>query len=132
MSTQHARRVFVVEDDPLIRTVVRMALTDAGYEIGETPFGTGADAAIRAFRPDVVLLDLALPDELGTDVLARLREHPDTRNLAVIGATGALTNPGSSSALRTFTDVLMKPYTMTDLLDVIERHLPPRDPAPPF
>jgi DNA-binding NarL/FixJ family response regulator len=62
-------RVLVVDDQAPFRAVVREMLTRAGFEVvGEAADGAGALAAQRALRPDVVLLDVRLPDTSGVDV----------------------------------------------------------------
>jgi len=67
-------RVLVVDDERPIRRFLRVALSTEGYEVGEA--GTAAEAIERAVseRPDVVILDLGLPDGDGLDVLRKLRE----------------------------------------------------------
>jgi DNA-binding NarL/FixJ family response regulator len=73
-----ARTVLIVDDHPSFRTSARRVLEDAGYEvIAEAPDGASALAAIRAHRPDVVLLDIQLPDIDGFDVAARVTGQDD-------------------------------------------------------
>ncbi len=65
--------VLVVEDDPTLRTALIRALTDRGYATTSAPTGmTGLAAAVDG-RPDIVVLDLGLPDIDGTEVLRMLR-----------------------------------------------------------
>jgi DNA-binding NarL/FixJ family response regulator len=72
------RTVLIVDDHPSFRTSARRVLEDAGYEvIGEAPDGATALAAIGAHRPDVVLLDVQLPDIDGFDVAARVTGQHD-------------------------------------------------------
>ena len=72
-------RIFVVDDDELIRQLLSRLLTPAGYVVEE--FGTAADALdrIREEAPDLVLLDLQLPDRSGHEVLEAIRADPATR-----------------------------------------------------
>ncbi|MBY6241563.1 response regulator [Methylosinus sp. Sm6] len=67
------RRVLIVDDEPQLRRVLRPALAACGYEVIEAETGRGALEAIAASAPDVVVLDLGLPDMDGKDVLARAR-----------------------------------------------------------
>jgi two-component system KDP operon response regulator KdpE len=66
--------VVVIEDEPQIRRFLRAALTGQGYRVFEA--GTGEDGLIEAAsrQPDVVIVDLGLPDIDGLQVIARLRE----------------------------------------------------------
>lgn len=66
-------RVLVVDDEPQLRRVLRPALVACGYEVVEAATGSDALKAIAASAPDIVVLDLGLPDMDGKDVLARAR-----------------------------------------------------------
>lgn len=67
-------RVLVVDDERAIRRFLRTSLTANGYIVFEAVNGAGALAAVVNDRPDVIILDLGLPDMEGTEVTARLRE----------------------------------------------------------
>ncbi|WP_205878761.1 two-component system response regulator TcrX [Mycobacterium camsae] len=69
--------VLVVDDEPVLAEMVSMALRYEGWNIATASDGSTAIAAARAERPDVVVLDVMLPDMSGLDVLHKLRqEHP--------------------------------------------------------
>jgi two-component system, OmpR family, KDP operon response regulator KdpE len=67
-------RVLVVDDEPQIRRALRVALRANGYQVDEAAGGEAALDAIAATPPDLVILDLALPDMSGVVVCERLRE----------------------------------------------------------
>jgi two-component system phosphate regulon response regulator PhoB len=67
------RRVLVVEDEPDLRELLTYNLSAAGFKVHAAENGTDALTAIQAFAPDVVLLDLMLPDIPGTEVCRRIR-----------------------------------------------------------
>ena len=67
------RRVLVVEDEPDLRELLTYNLTAAGFNVQASETGTKGLAAVRQFAPDVVLLDLMLPDIPGTEVCRRIR-----------------------------------------------------------
>ena len=72
-----APRILIVDDHAGFRATVRLLLEGDGYEVvGEAVDGRSAIAAARALLPDVVLLDVQLPDMDGFSVAARLRELP--------------------------------------------------------
>lgn len=79
--------VLIVEDDDSLRMVLADALAGFGYEIIEA--GTGAEAFAMAAQqlPDLVLLDLRLPDADGLAVAKRLREQPETAGIVVAALT---------------------------------------------
>lgn len=67
-------RLLVVDDEPQIRRLLRIACESADYRVDEVTGGTEALALAASNRPDAVILDLGLPDLPGIDVLRRLRE----------------------------------------------------------
>ncbi len=72
--SETGQRVLVVDDERSIRRYLRAALSAQGFEIEEAVDGQGAINAVTSFRPDVVILDLGLPDIDGIQVTRRLRE----------------------------------------------------------
>jgi DNA-binding response OmpR family regulator len=71
------RRILLVEDDSRVRRVLRLALEDEGYAVAEAPDGATGLAALAAEQPDVVLLDLMLPDVDGFSVCRGIRRVSD-------------------------------------------------------
>lgn len=71
-------KALIIDDEPQLRRLLRIVLESKGYEVSEAETGTLGlgEAAFR--RPDVILLDLGLPDMDGIDVLKKLREWTDT------------------------------------------------------
>jgi two-component system, OmpR family, KDP operon response regulator KdpE len=67
-------RILVVDDEPQIRRALRVALRANGYDVAEAETGGEAVDAVALDRPDLVILDLALPDLDGVEVCRRLRE----------------------------------------------------------
>lgn len=79
-----ATRVLVVDDEPDIALICRLALSLAGFEVEERHSGTAAIDYLREATPDVVLLDLRLPDLSGWEVLDRLRDSGRLADLNVV------------------------------------------------
>src|SRR4030095_712480 len=67
------RRILIIEDDPIFRSVVRDNLAFEGYQVEAVGTGNAALTRPRGFSPDLVLLDLTLPDIDGLDLCPRLR-----------------------------------------------------------
>ena len=67
------RRVLVVEDEPDLRELLTYNLTAAGFKVQAEENGANGLAAVQTFAPDVVLLDLMLPDIPGTEICRRIR-----------------------------------------------------------
>ncbi|HEV8338331.1 MAG TPA: ATPase, T2SS/T4P/T4SS family [bacterium] len=85
-------RILAVDDQPANLTLVRKILTPAGFEVGEARSGAEALATARERPPDLILLDMHLPDMHGLEVLRRLRESAWGAGLKVV-AMSALANP---------------------------------------
>ena len=71
--THAMHRVLVVEDEPEIRNIVRVLLEAEGYRVAEAATAARAEIAARTEKPDLVLLDLGLPDGDGVAVVRRIR-----------------------------------------------------------
>jgi two-component system phosphate regulon response regulator PhoB len=77
----------IVEDEPQIARLLREILVMQGHEVAEVDDGALAASAVRALRPDVVLLDIGLPNVHGLDVLEEVKGNPDTAHVPVIVVT---------------------------------------------
>jgi putative two-component system response regulator len=112
-----AERIFIVDDDPAIRKLLRAVLVSAGYEVEEFETGAAALERLRSHPPDLVLLDLVLPDLSGHKVLEEIRQDPATRLLPVVMLTGHATRDERIRAIReSVTDFLAKPVSAEELL----------------
>jgi two-component system, OmpR family, KDP operon response regulator KdpE len=80
-------RVLVVEDEPQLRFALRRYLEESGYQVRLAEDGTAAFAEFASFRPDIVLLDLMLPDSDGVEICKRIRSTTDTP-IVVLSALG--------------------------------------------
>jgi len=80
--------VLVVEDSDPIRAAFTILLEESGYDVAAA--GTGADAVRLAAEqsPDLVLLDLGLPDTSGLDVALRIKADPRSAKIPVVALTG--------------------------------------------
>jgi CheY-like chemotaxis protein len=78
------RLVLVADDDEDILNLVRAALERAGHDVVAVVDGAQALAAVRARRPDLVVLDITMPELDGLEVLRRLRADAETRALPVV------------------------------------------------
>ena len=84
---QPGLRIVIVDDDPDARDFIRMGLEVGGFEIvGEGGDGPSAIAAVRDGQPDLVLLDLHMPDIGGIDLLPQLREQHRPARFVVVSA----------------------------------------------
>ena len=109
--------ILVVEDDDDIATLLTMLLSDEGYVVMEQHDGTGALAAAAKNRPDLVLLDLTLPDMDGFEVCRRLRDQEEGAYLPVIMLTARTDTNARILGIRSGADdYITKPFSAEELL----------------
>lgn len=123
--SQHPRTALVVEDDAWTRCALTDALEAASFTVSQASNGyTGVRLAAQ-IRPDVILLDLNLPERSGARVLEDLKDEPATRDLPVVVISGqtSLLKPCDTARASA---VLQKPIHPADLLARIERIVQPR------
>ncbi|MEY4562250.1 MAG: hypothetical protein RLZZ618_1527 [Pseudomonadota bacterium] len=82
-----AKRVLIVDDNELNLELASFLLTSEGLEVATAPDGESALAQVAAFQPDLVLMDIQLPEIDGLEVTRRLRADPATRSLIIIAFT---------------------------------------------
>jgi two-component system KDP operon response regulator KdpE len=117
--------VLVVDDEPPVRKFLRASLGGAGYRLVESDTGSDALAQAAARNPDVVLLDLGLPDMDGLEVTRRLREWTRTP-IIVLSARGR--EQDKVDALDAGADdYLTKPFGVAELLARLRVALRHRD-----
>lgn len=109
--------VLVVDDDAQVRGLLVALLEPRGYVTRTAGSAEEAQEQLKAFRPDVILLDLHLPGRSGQDILAELRADPVTRLLPVIMITGGATGEERLRAMAGgVTDFVAKPWASEELL----------------
>ena len=112
------KTILIVDDHPVFREGLKAILSRAsGYRVaGEAENGRQALELGQGLKPDVVLLDLSLPDLEGGEVLRRIRAHPRLGRLPVIAVTAQAMAGDRERFLRLgFTDYVTKPIMDFDL-----------------
>jgi DNA-binding response OmpR family regulator len=109
-------RVFVVEDDPDFRELVRDVLTRAGFVVEVADDGIAALSHIRRSIPDLIVLDLRMPNLDGLEVLKLLRSTEVGSRIPVVVTTGAAVD---ASLRELATTVLQKPFAMEELVRAV-------------
>jgi DNA-binding response OmpR family regulator len=85
------KKILVVDDDPDIVTYLETLLTDNNYDVITAPNGKEAFEKAKAIKPDLVTLDITMPEESGVRAFRDLQEDPSTANIPVIIITGVST-----------------------------------------
>src|SRR5438477_7870891 len=116
------RTVLIVDDAADTREMYGAFLGYRGFGVFTAPDGSAGVATALAQRPDVIVMDLAMPRLNGISAVAQLKQHPRTRHIPVIILTGYAVRALQQGALEAGADVfLTKPCLPEDL----ERHVRP-------
>jgi two-component system KDP operon response regulator KdpE len=108
-------KVLVIEDDPAIRRFLRTSLTAQGYQVTETETGAGGLDQLRRNAPDIVVLDLGLPDMNGLDIIERVRGQGSAAPIIVLSSRND--EGGKVKALDLGADdYITKPFGIEELL----------------
>jgi two-component system phosphate regulon response regulator PhoB len=110
-------RVLIVEDEVDLAATMEYSLTREGYQVSVAHTGAAALAAALAEPgPDVIVLDLMLPDLPGTEVCRRLREHDRTRDLPIVMCTAKDTEIDRVVGFEVGADdYVVKPFSVREL-----------------
>ena len=118
------QRVLVIEDSASVRRLIEVCLRVLGVNVASASDGVTGLAAIRADRPDAVVLDIGLPGLDGWDVLRQLRDDEDTASIKVLVLTAHAQPEMADKAERGGADSFMtKPFRPLDLRIQVEKLL---------
>jgi CheY-like chemotaxis protein len=120
------KKILVVDDEASLTRMLRRNLEATGkYEVREENSGTHAYRTALEFQPDMIILDVMMPDMDGGDVAAKIQDDEKLKNIPIVFLTAILkkeeaASTGSNIAGRTF---LAKPVKLDDLITCIENKL---------
>lgn len=113
--------VLIVDDDPFIRKLIAITLEDvAGFELAEAGDGAEALAAASRGSPEMVFLDIDMPELDGLEVCRRLRAAPETASATIVILTAAAGDAAEREAEGAGADLfLTKPFSPLELLRLV-------------
>jgi two-component system, cell cycle response regulator DivK len=118
------RTILIVEDNEKNMKLARDILQVKGYRTIEAVTGLAGLQAAQDERPDLILMDIQLPDISGIEVYARLRADPTTAGIPAIAFTASVTQTDRSRIMDAgFAGFLAKPINLKEFLQTIERVL---------
>jgi two-component system phosphate regulon response regulator PhoB len=133
MSEHTPARILVIEDEPDISALVAYQLAHAGFQVRTASTGREALRALDAEAPDLVVLDLMLPEVSGTEILRTMRTGRETRDIPVIVLTA---RSDEEDRLHGFQlgadDYVSKPFSPKELVlrvKAVLRRAPPAEPG---
>lgn len=117
-------RILVVDDDPLMRRIVTQSLDRTAYELTEAESGASGIQAALDEHPDLILLDVMMPEMDGFEVIRRLRSHPITQGIPIIllTALGEMSEKVYGMQLGA-DDYITKPFDPRELRARVHTHL---------
>jgi two-component system, cell cycle response regulator DivK len=117
-------KILYVEDNPQNMRLVRKILSGAGYSVIEAVDGSSCFSMLEHERPDLILMDVNLPDIDGLEVTARLKTNPDVSPIPIIALTA---NAMHGDRERCFaagcSGYIPKPITKSELLSTVAHFL---------
>jgi CheY-like chemotaxis protein len=124
MTAESGSTVLLVEDNETIRDAFAILLGESGYNVISAATGQEALDLARSDRPDLVLMDLGLPDMNGLEVTRRIKGDAKTKGIVVVALTGrALETDRAECLAAGCAGYLPKPIDTRRLLDALPRYL---------
>ncbi len=109
--------IYIVEDDPSIREIETIALKNSNYTVAAFDRASSFFQGMENILPDLVLLDIMLPDQNGYEIIRRLRKAPNTAKIPVIMVTAKTTEMDLVKGLDSGADdYIKKPFSIMELL----------------
>ena len=121
-------KVLVVDDEPAIRDLIIAVLEDEGYEAVGASSGSRALEVLASEQPDLVLMDIMMPDMDGREALRRIREQPDLTGIPVVMMSAAFAPDRINQRISAF---LPKPFDLDHLLATVARIIGEAKEQPP-
>ncbi len=127
------RCVLIVEDNPLNMKLFSAMIGAQGYEVLEAADGSRALDLARQRHPDLIIMDLQLPDISGLEVTHSLKGDDDTREIPII-ATTAYASSGDEATIRASgcDGYMAKPIAISEFLELVESFMMRLPPAPRY
>jgi DNA-binding response OmpR family regulator len=117
-------RVLVADDDPAIVELVRLNLEVRGYEVLTADNGADAIRMAMTEKPNLLIVDVLMPEVDGYEVIRVLKESPETAHIPIIVLTAYASDVGAMvSWMQGADSYLAKPFNPDELLVVVERVL---------
>lgn len=117
-------QILIVDDSPVMQRLLGYMLTNAGYEVEEASNGPEALEVLGETPPDLIFLDIMMPEMDGFEVLRQIRERYEMKSLPVIILTAKAQDVDRETAMRAgANEYLTKPYTSEEVLQVAQAYL---------
>jgi CheY-like chemotaxis protein len=124
MTTTTGKHLLIVEDGQFLREAFRMMLEDAGSKVSDADCAAAELNAVQTAKPDLVLLDLGLPDRSGLEVAREIKADPRTADIVILALTGSVGNAERKACLEAgCTAYFAKPLSPKEFLKKLPEFL---------
>jgi two-component system phosphate regulon response regulator PhoB len=124
------KKIVLIEDDADLYSLIQYNLEKEGFAMVGSQTGKGAIELCRRERPDLVILDIMLPDSDGLDICKGIRSHPELQHLPVIFLTARASETDRIVGLELgANDYIVKPFFVRELIARIKIHFRGQQPA---
>lgn len=118
------KRILIVEDNPMNRRLAQFLLRSRGYEVWEAVSVVEALALLRERRPDLILMDIQLPEVDGLEGTRRVKGRAETRDIPIIAVTSYAMRGDDTKALAAGCEAyITKPIDKRLFLETVEKIL---------
>lgn len=120
MEKDKASRILVIDDEPQVTEVIEAYLSNAGHEVIVDNVAAGGLKKARELKPDIILLDIMMPEMDGYDICNQLKNDPDTADIPVVFLTGKDRSDDMGRSFKAGGDMFIKkPFSCERLLEII-------------
>jgi DNA-binding response OmpR family regulator len=118
------KKILVIDDEPAIHKLLKVILEDEGFQIVGSGKPLSTAQSILGGKPDLIILDIMMPEVNGFDILKMLKEDEETRNIPVIVLTVRNLKADVDKAMSLGANCYMtKPFEPAELIDNVNRLL---------
>lgn len=117
------KKIFIIEDEQLLRDILTIRLRDAGFEIDVAVDGAEALERLKTLTPDLILLDIILPKIDGFAVLGKIKEDPRIKDIPVV----VLSNLGQDTDIKRALDMGAADYfvkaqhSLSEIIELVKK-----------
>ena len=121
-----SKKILVVDDEQDIADLLAKKLESEGFETIKAYRGYDAVEKVKLFLPDIILMDILLPDMDGAEVVRIIQKHPATKNIPIVFLSGIVTEDRKGSPEQIVVgdrryDAIGKPFEFNELMEVIQK-----------
>lgn len=124
------KTILIVDDENDILNLLQKKLTEKGFQVISATRGREGIDKIKSQRPDLILMDIVLPDIGGPEVIKAIKEDPATRHIPVIFLSGIVSRQDDDTDMGVHVDgirynALAKPFYFQELYEQVQKVLSP-------